>query len=157
MNKLRKQLKQVISCALVCLVAVLSVSPLVATATDNYSYKLDIQRDGKYSHTSYMLYRNTNVKTNKWGVKLTHSNEPTKGHHDGSENTATRFWLGVNNPNGTNPEGSKKVNVKEGALTYTKTDAYANASLKNVYLYASDNSSTNVQYNVEGYWYAYTA
>lgn len=132
-------------------------SSLTAYATDKYSYSLDIPKVQGLTHTTYTLYRNTNNTQNKWGVKLTYSNEHTKDHPDGSANTATTFWLGVDNPNGVNPMGSAKVVVTENSLFYTKSNAYAQASLKNVYLYASDNAATNAAYDVEGKWYAFTS
>lgn len=153
MKKLKKQLALTLS----ALILVIAITPIVATATDKYSYALVIPRVQQLTHTPYTLYRNTNQTSNKWGVKLTHSNEHTAGHPDGSAKTGTTFWLGVDNPNGINPVGSKKVVATEGSLFYTKTEAFSNASLENVYLYASDNAATNASYDVEGYWYAFTS
>lgn len=144
-----------VSVLTILLVAVMTVVPFAASAANPY-YSFSIPAKGNLTKTTYMLYRGTNNPDNKWGVKMTHSNERTANHPDGSAKTVTKFWLGVNNPNGINPLGSTKVNVTEGALTYTKTVAYRNASLENVYLYAADNSSTNSSYQAEGYWYAYT-
>ena len=129
-------------------------SSLTAYATDKYSYSLDIPKVQGLTHTTYTLYRGTNNVENKCGVKLTYSNEHTKDHPDGSANTATTFWLGVDNPDGVNPTGSAKVNVNENAISYTKSNAYSRASLKNVYLYARDNAAKNAAYDIDGYWYA---
>lgn len=147
---------KILSLLLTILLTIMAITPLVATATDKYYYDIDIPKLQGLTHTSYTLYRNTNSKTNKWAVKLSYSNEHTKDHSDGSAKTATTFWLGVNNPNGINPAGSSKVTVTEGA-GYKKSDAFSNASLKNVYLYASDNHATNAAYDVDGYWYAFTS
>ncbi len=74
---------------------------------------------------------------------------------DPSVKTKTTFWLGIYNPNGINPLGSQKQIVLEDSGWHYYS-AYAAASKKEVYLYASDNGTKNKLYSVSGKWAPYS-
>lgn len=82
---------------------------------------------------------------------MSYSDEHTSAHLDGSGKTVTLFWLGIDNPKGTNPAGSARYAVLEdGGMYYNK--AYDSANGKKVAMYGKDNSTTNKRYGVEGIW-----
>lgn len=81
-EKRTKMIKSV-SLLTILLVAVMAIAPFAANAANPF-YSFNIPTKGNLTKTSYTLYRNTNNPDNKWGVKMTHSNEHTADHPDGS-------------------------------------------------------------------------
>mgnify|MGYP002580652297 FL=1 len=146
-NCLRKKL----CVTLMLLVVLLSASPFFATATASTDFSYTVEAKGQLVRVPGYKLRDTSDTYDAWKVRMTDSTEHTKEHTDGSAKTATLFWLGIYNKNGNNPMGSEKKKVVEGHDAYYFA-AYAASNNKKVALYAADNSSTNKQYNIKGYW-----
>lgn len=103
----------------------------------------EIKANQGFSHDANKQYRSTNDVNDAWKVNFKKTSE--------TEDNLTSFHLGIYNPDGTNPTGSKKyvVEVGSGAHYYP---AYQRASDQHVYLYARNNSQTEEIYTVSGYW-----
>lgn len=123
----------------------------MAQSSSYTKFSFDILADGELVRGTAFRLRDTNKVSDAWAVKLKYSDEHTSAHPDGSGKTRTYFWLGIYNPSGTNPAGSKECLVLEdGGMYYNK--AYDSANGKKVAMYGKDNSTTNKRYGVEGIW-----
>lgn len=142
-----------LSIVIAMLVMLLSITPMASMAqSSSYTkFSFDILADGELVRGTAFRLRDTNKVSDAWAVNMSYSDEHTSAHPDGSGKTKTLFWLGIYNPNGTNPAGSKKVLVLEDGGTYYNK-AYDSANGKKVAMYGKDNSSTNKRYGVEGKW-----
>lgn len=154
MSKKYKLISKIGALFLALLMTVTVFSSTVVSAKSK-EFNLDIKKSGEICRTTEKYLRDTTSVDDAWKIKLTYSDETTKGAPDGSAKTATKFWLGIYNKNGTNPVGSEKHNVIEGS-GWKYFSAKAAASNKEVYLYASDNNTTNSAYSVKGKWYPYS-
>lgn len=142
-----------LSIVIAMLVMLLSITPIASMAkSSSYpKFSFDILADGELVRGTAFRLRDTNKVSDAWAVKLKYSDEHTSAHPDGSGKTRTYFWLGIYNPSGTNPAGSKECLVLEdGGMYYNK--AYDSANGKKVAMYGKDNSTTNKRYGVEGIW-----
>lgn len=156
MNKQNKLIKKMSILFVILILSVTVLSTTVASAANpaptssSYTFSLDIPATGNLCHTSSKEYRDTNNVQNGWGVNFSYSNERANW-----KNTATTFWLGIHKTFGYNEVGSNKhvVTEQSGWQYYS---AKAAASYKNVYLYASDNSTTNPEYSISGKWCPYS-
>lgn len=154
MVKKRKALIAILVSLLLLLSLTVSLTPIIskAAAAATVSFSFDISGKQALTKTPSYQYRNATSVSNAWAVRLDYSNEPTVAHPDGSGKTATTFWLGIYNPKGTNPLGSKKYNVTEGGAYFDYFPAYEAASKKYVYLYACDNNYRLESYSASGKW-----
>ncbi|MDE5996488.1 MAG: DUF2712 domain-containing protein [Eubacterium sp.] len=148
MNKQKKLVKKLstLFVMLILSVTVLSTTAASAATAKIRVFNFDIPAKGELCHSKYSYYRNTDSVLDGWGIILKYSDEP---YYTGI--TVTKFWLGIDNPNGTNPMGSQKFNVAEGTGWHSYS-AYNEANRKNVFLYASDNSQSNDKYSTSGQW-----
>ena len=147
MSKQKKLIKKlsVLFVMLILTVTVLSATAASAAAT-NRNFNFDIPAGGELCHSKYSYYRNTSSVQNGWGLNFEYSSERANYPH-----TATKFWLGIDNPDGINPLGSQKFTVTE-ASGWHSYPAYNKANRENVFLYASDNLNTNKEYSTSGQW-----
>ncbi len=157
MVKNRKSLTAILVSLLLLLALTVSLTPIISNAaatevSETVEFDFDIPEGQQIKRTKNYEKRNTTSVKNAWAVKLDYSDEPTLAHPYGGGNTKTTFWLGIYNPNGINPLGSKKYNVSEGKDKFDYLTALAKASNKNVYLYACDNDNRSISYSVSGRW-----
>ena len=147
MNKQKKLIKRlgILFLLLIMSFTILSATAVSAAVPTEFSFRFDIPADGDLCRTGYSCLRATNSIKDAWGVDYDYGTESLKVR------TYATFWLGIHNPNGINPLGSKKYNIKEGT-DWHYLPAYAAASREYVYLYASDNSTSNDKYSAQGDW-----
>lgn len=140
-----KLLKQLVSLFAVLLLFVTITGSVTASAgTEDFSF--DIPSSQGLVHTRNSYIRNTGKINQAWSVRMDYSDEGVSQY-----NTRTLFWLGIDNPNGINPLGSKKISVLENS-GYNYCSANEDASYKYVYLYASDNAKAQNAYSCSGKW-----
>lgn len=140
-----KLVKQLMLLVMILAVFVTISAPLVSQATDdNVPFSFTVSINGKPSHFSKSRFRQTTNVRNSWKVQMDSSTEVK------NVRSVTKFYLGVQNKP-YNAQGSAMYNViLRDAASYFP--AYSNASAKNVYLYARDDTTTNKNYDVVGYW-----
>lgn len=128
MSKQKKLIKKlsVLFVMLILTVTVLSATAASAAAT-NRNFNFDIPAGGELCHSKYSYYRNTSSVQNGWGLNFEYSSERANYPH-----TATKFWLGIDNPDGINPLGSQKFTVTE-ASGWHSYPAYNKANRENVF------------------------
>ena len=148
MKKQKKLIKKlsILFVMLILSVTVLSTTAASAATATIRKFNFDIPAKGALCHSKYSYKRNTDSTLDGWGLDFKFSDE-------GSGNSRTTFWLGIDNPDGINPMGSKKFVVTEsltaGMHSYS---AYNAANREYVFLYASDNWEYNEQYTASGEW-----
>lgn len=142
-----------LSIVIAMLVMLLSITPIASMAkSSSYTkFSFDILADGELVRGTAFRLRDTNKVSDAWAVNMSYSDEHTSAHLDGSGKTVTLFWLGIDNPKGTNPAGSARYAVLEDDGTYYRK-AYDSANGKKVAMYGKDNSTTNKRYGVGGKW-----
>lgn len=148
MNKQKKLIKKlgILFVMLIMSVTVLSTTIASAATAPTVSFSFAIPELGALTKTTQSYKRNTDTVNDAWAITFETSNEPAL-----LSKTKSTFWLGVNNPSGVNPMGSKKYIVKEGS-GWENLTALPAASQKYVLLYASDNGTTNDEYSAGGRW-----
>lgn len=140
-----KMIKQLVALMTVLIALVTVVTPMVSLAgEDRVPFNFVVSINGNPSHYTISRYRQTTNTRNTWKVQMDYSDEAK------SVRSVTKFYLGVKH-SPYNEQGSQMVKVilREGAYY---TPAYTNASKKDVFLYARDDTTTNKNYTVTGYW-----
>ncbi|OJG97479.1 hypothetical protein RV18_GL000760 [Enterococcus termitis] len=137
-NMKRKKVKLILILGLLLSVSGVFSSIPASASNDDWGFGFTIQANQANSRSS-ARYRETTKTNNQWKVNMQKSGE--------GGGTITRYWLEV--PNGTNVSTSK--NVKQGGGAYY-TNAYSDASKKNVHLTAENNNYNRATYRVSGYW-----
>lgn len=148
MNKQKRLVKKlsILFVMLILSVTVLSTTAASAATAKIRIFNFDIPAKGELCHSKYSYYRNTDSVLDGWGLDFKYSDE-------GSVDTNTTFWLGIDNPNGINPVGSKKFVVLESKAAGMRSySAYNAANREYVFLYASDNWTKNELYTISGEW-----
>ncbi len=145
----QKQLIKRMSILFVLLIMFVTILSATTASAFVKPFELDIPANGDLCRTSNRYLRDTSTIQDAWEIKFVYSDE------DPSVKTKTTFWLGIYNPNGINPLGSQKQIVLEDSGWHYYS-AYAAASKKEVYLYASDNGTKNKLYSVSGKWAPYS-
>lgn len=137
-----KKIKQKLIAIAVCVFAFASMFATYALASTEQDYSFIFRIQGSYHNAQNPtgLYRNTNVNTNAWKVRLDYSEEGNK--------TITTFWLELKD--GTN--ASEAYAIKQGDPARYKP-ANDKGDYATVYLTGENNSYlASDQYTVSGIW-----
>lgn len=148
-----KLIKKLIMLFAILLITASLSTPIMSMAyiDNNINYTFDIPVGGR-GHCTESRYRSTTNILNTWKVNMSYSDEKTKGHPDGSAQTASMFLLGAKQEGDTYfHQASELEEVIEGSGNHycpTKT----NASKADTRLYAEDNGGATSSYAVKGTW-----